>query len=103
MTDIGDLERGLRWFEEAMRTSPNDLRLALDYARTLLLAGRPTDAEAIVAGLPPTDPARFVYLAQSRIMTGRTDEASGDVRKGLRRFPSDARLIGQAQELGIAP
>jgi hypothetical protein len=102
-TDVGDLDSGLRWFEQARRTSPNDLRLALDHARTLLLAGRPEEAEALVVALPPTDPARFVYLAQSRIMTGRSDEARQDVREGLERFPTDARLQGQAVELGLEP
>jgi len=103
LTDVGDLDGGLRWFEVATRTSPNDLRLALDHARTLLLAGRPQDAEAIVAPLPPTDPARFVYLAQSKIMTGRPEEAREDVREGLMRFPRDARLLAQASELDVEP
>jgi hypothetical protein len=103
LTDVGDYEAGLRWFELATATSPNDLRLKLDHARTLLMAGRPGEAEALVAPLPPTDPARFVYLAQSRIMTGRTDEARRDVQDGLARFPTDERLIGQARELGIEP
>jgi len=103
LTDLGDMEGGLRWFEQATRTSPNDLGLALEYARALLLAGRPAEAEAIVAPLPPTDPARFVYLAQSKIMTGREEEARGDVREGLARFPGDERLRGQARELESAP
>jgi hypothetical protein len=103
LTEIGDLDGGLRWFEQAVRTSPNDLRLALDYARTLLLAGRPGEAEAIAAPLPPTDPTRFVYLAQSKIMTDRPDEARTDVTEGLLRFPGDARLIGQARDLGLGP
>jgi tetratricopeptide (TPR) repeat protein len=103
LTDGGDYDAGLRWFERATVTSPNDLRLKLDYARALLLAGRPAVAEALVDPLPGTDPARFVYLAQSRIMTGRLDEAREDVQEGLARFPNDARLIGQARELGIEP
>jgi tetratricopeptide (TPR) repeat protein len=103
LTDAGDYEAGLRWFERATATSPNDLRLKLDYARALLLAGRPAEAEALVAPLPGTDPARFVYLAQSRIMTDRPDEAREDLREGLARFPNDARLIDQARELGIEP
>jgi predicted Zn-dependent protease len=103
LTDGGDYDAGLRWFERATATSPNDLRLKLDYARALLLAGRPAEAEALVAPLPGTDPARFVYLAQSRILTGRLDEAREDVQEGLTRFPNDARLIGQARELGIEP
>jgi len=103
LTDVGDYEGGLRWFEVATATSPNDLRLKLDHARTLLMAGRPAEAEALVAPLPGTDPARYVYLAQSRIMTDRPGEARRDVLEGLERFPSDERLIGQARELGIEP
>jgi hypothetical protein len=102
LTDLGDLDGGLPWFERAVRTNPNDLGLTLDYARALLMAGRAAEAEALAAPLPPTDPARFIYLAQSKIMAGRTDEAREDVREGLSRFPRDGRLLGQAQELGLA-
>lgn len=99
LTDVGDLDGGLRWYGQAVRTNPNDLGLALDRVRALLLAGRPSEAEEIASALPPTDPARFVYLAQSKIMTGRPDEARVDVREGLERFPTDPRLLGQADEL----
>jgi len=101
LTDVADYDAGLGWYEQARQTNPNDLGLALDHARALLLADRPTEAEALTSALPPTDPARFVYLAQSRIAAGRLDEAREDVREGLDRFPADARLRGQAIDLGV--
>jgi len=101
LTEVGDYTSGLRWFEEARQASPNDLGLALDYARALLLAGQPQKAESLVEPLPPSDPARFVYLAQSRLMTGRREAARAAVRAGLARFPGDARLLAQAHELGV--
>jgi hypothetical protein len=102
LAGVADHAAALRWYEQARQTNPNDLGLALDHARTLLMAGRPGEAEALAASLPPTDPARFVYLAQSKIMSGRSDEAAEDVRQGIERFPADPRLRAQAEELGIA-
>lgn len=103
LTEVGDLDGGLRWYQRARETNPNDLGLALDEVRVLLVAERPEEAGEIANALPPTDPARFVYLAQSRIMTGRSDEAAVVVRNGLERFPADERLRGQARDLGLRP
>lgn len=64
---------------------------------------RPTPRQSWPHSHRPTDPARFVYLAQSKIMTSRSDEAREDVREGLTKFPRDERLLGQAEELGLEP
>lgn len=99
--DAGDTERGLEWLGRAHEANPNDALLALDYARTLLIAGRSTEAEAIVRPIPSfLHPSRSVYLAQSLIFQGRAAEAAEAVRDGLSHFPDDARLLGQARELG---
>jgi protein O-mannosyl-transferase len=103
LTNAGDPDRGLEWFDRAIETNPNDYRLRLDRVRALLLAGRSVQAEEAVAGLPGGDPARFVYLAQSLIMQNRPKEASDVVHEGLMAFPRDVRLIRQANDLGLAP
>jgi len=103
ITDSGDYERGLTWFDRAIETSPNDYRLRLDRIRALLLSGRAAEAEAAATELPGGDPAQFVYLAQAQIMQGRSDEAREVVHEGLMAFPTDIRLIRQADELGLAP
>jgi protein O-mannosyl-transferase len=103
LTDAGRPDRGIEWFERAVETNPNDLLLHLDHARALLLGRRPDEAESVIVPLPPADPARFVYLAQSMIMRGRPEEARVIVREGLLRFPLDVRLQRQARELGLGP
>lgn len=100
--DAGDLERGAEWLRRAHATNPNSALLALDYARGLLLTGRGPQAEAIVRPIPPaTHPSQSVFLAQSLILQGREAEAAEAVRVGLGHFPDDARLRGQARQLGL--
>jgi tetratricopeptide (TPR) repeat protein len=100
---MGEIDRGIEWLRLAGETNPNELRIQLDYVRGLLLARRSEEAYAIVSKLPLLDPARAVYLTQSLIQLNRPDEARAAVLDGLARFPGDARLQGQAVELGVAP
>ena len=103
LVDAGQFDRGLEWLAQARELNPNELRVALEYVRGLLLAGRSGQALSVVTDLPPFDPARDVYLAQSLILLERLDEARTAVREGLTRFPADPRLQGQARDLGLAP
>ena len=103
LIDAQEHERGLDWLRQAVDLNPNELRLQLDYVRGLLLAGRSEEARGIVSGLPPADPARDVYLAQSHIQLDQPDRAREAVRDGLTRFPEEARLLRQARELGMDP
>ena len=103
LIDAGEQTRGLEWLRQAVDLNPNELRLRLDFVRGLLFAGRSEEALALVAGLPPADPARDVYLTQSHIQLDQPDRARKAVQEGLARFPKDARLIRQAQELGVSP
>jgi len=98
----GDLERGLVWLSRAVESNPNGALLTLDYARALLMAGRSTEAEAIVRPVPPgLHPSRSVFLAQSLIFQDRRSEAMEAVREGLQYFPEEQRLLDQARELGV--
>ena len=103
LIDAGEQTRGLEWLSQAVDLNPNELRLQLDLVRGLLLAGRSAEAVALVSGLPPADPARDVYLTQSHIQLDQLDRAREAVQEGLSRFPEDARLRGQARELGVSP
>lgn len=103
LVDAGRFDRGLEWLRRAGDLNPNEFRVQLDYARGLLLAGRPDEAYAVVVRLPPVDPARDVYLTQSHIQRDRRDDAWSAVREGLSRFPNDPRLRGQAEGLGMDP
>ena len=103
LIDAGEQTRGLEWLSQAVDLNPNELRLQLDFVRGLLLAGRSEEAVALVSGLPPADPARDVYLTQSHIQLDQPDRAREAVQEGLSRFPEDARLLGQARELGVGP
>ena len=103
LVGIGEIDRGLEWLQRARQTNPNELRIHLDYVRGLLMARRPDQAYAIVSELPPLDPAQAVYLTQSLIQLNRLDEARSTVLQGLSQFPNDARLQGQAAELGVGP
>ena len=102
LIDAGEQIQGLEWLKQAVDTNPNELRLQLDFVRGLLLAGRSEEAQVIVSGLPPFDPARDVYLTQSHIQLGQPDLALEAVQGGLSRFPEDARLRHQARELGVS-
>jgi predicted Zn-dependent protease len=102
LVEAGDLEGGLVWLAGAVERSPNSALLVLDYARALLLAGRSEEAEPLLRPVPPAvHPSRSVFLAQSLIFQGRDGEAEAVVREGLRFFPSDARLLEQARQLGL--
>ena len=103
LIDAGEQTRGLEWLSRAVDLNPNELRLQLDFVRGLLLAGRSEEAVALLSGLPPADPARDVYLTQSHIQLDQPDRAREAVQEGLSRFPADARLLGQARELGVDP
>ena len=103
LIDAGEQTGGLEWLSQAVDLNPNELRLQLDFVRGLLLAGRSEEAVALVSGLPPADPARDVYLTQSHIQLDQPDRAREAVQEGLSRFPEDARLLGQARELGVGP
>ena len=103
LIDAGEQTRGLEWLSQAVDLNPNELRLQLDFVRGLLLAGRSEEAVALVSGLPPADPARDVYLTQSYVQLHQPDRAREAVQEGLSRFPEDARLLGQARELGVGP
>jgi thioredoxin-like negative regulator of GroEL len=103
LVDAGEEERGVEWLSQAVDLNPNELRLQLDLVRGLLMAGRSEEAVALVSGLPPADPARDVYLTQSHIQLDQPDRARDAVLEGLARFPEDARLMGQARDLGVSP
>ena len=102
LVDAGQEERGVEWLSQAVDLNPNELRLQLDLVRGLLMAGRSQEAVALVSGLPPADPARDVYLTQSHIQLDQPDRAREAVLEGLARFPEDARLMGQARDLGVS-
>ena len=103
LIDAGEQSRGLEWLSRAVDLNPNELRLRLDLVRGLLLAGRSEEALALVSGLPPSDPARDVYLTQSHIQLNQPKRARQAVQEGLARFPKDARLMGQARVLEASP
>ena len=103
LIDAGQFERGLEWLRQAGDLNPNELGVQLDYVRGLLMAGLSEEALSVVSALPSFDPARDVYLTQSHIQLNQLEEARAAVRQGLSRFPSDSRLRGQADELGIDP
>jgi len=103
LTDRGDLERGILWFDRAIETNPVELRLRLDHVRAVLMAGRAGEGEALAENLPGTDPSRWVYWGQSLIMQSMPDSAEAVVERGLELFPDDARLLRQARELAAAP
>ncbi len=103
LIDAGQQDRGLEWLEQAIDLNPNELRLQLAFVRGLLMAERSEEALALVSGLPPSDAARDVYLTQSHIQLDQPNLALEAVQEGLSRFPQDARLMGQARELGVRP
>jgi thioredoxin-like negative regulator of GroEL len=99
LIDAGDQAQGVEWLRQAVGVNPNELGLQLDFVRGLLLTGRSEEALVIVSSLPPTDPARDVYLTQSHIQLDQPDRAREAAQQGLARFPEDARLRRQAREL----
>lgn len=102
LLEEGMTERALERYRQAVEINPNEARLTLDFARALILSGRPGEAEEVTRPIPPwLDPSRSVYLAQSLIEQGREEEAREVVREGLELFPGETRLTGQAERLGI--
>jgi tetratricopeptide (TPR) repeat protein len=102
LIDSGKVEEGLRWLRAAVALNPNQALVVLDLARALILAGEVEEAERRVRLIPSgLHPSRSVYLAQSLIEQAREDEARDIVAEGLRLFPEDVRLRGQARQLGI--
>lgn len=100
LVDANRVEEGLRWYRSAVELNPNQALVVLDFARALILAGEVEEAERRIGPIPPgLHPSRSVYLAQSLIGQGRTDEARAVVTEGLRFFPDDARLRDQARQL----
>ena len=100
LVEANRLEEGLRWYGSAVDLNPNQALVVLDFARALILAGQAEEAELRLRPIPAgLHPSRSVYLAQSLIEQGRTDEARAVVAEGLRLFPEDARLLGQEQQL----
>jgi tetratricopeptide (TPR) repeat protein len=100
LLDADRLEEGLRWYRSAVELNPNQALVILDFARALILAGEVEEAERRLRPIPAAlHASRSVYLAQSLIEQGRTDEARAVVTEGLRLFPEDARFLGQAQQL----
>jgi tetratricopeptide (TPR) repeat protein len=100
LVDANRLEEGLRWYRSAVELNPNQALVVLDFARALILSGEAEEAERRLQSIPAgLHPSRSVYLAQSLIEQGRTDEARAVVEDGLRLFPDDTRLLGQQQQL----
>ncbi len=100
LVEAGNIDQGLLWLGRAVELNPNGVRSTLEYARALLLAGRSAEAEALMRPIPhQLDPSVSVYLAQSLIFQDRHEEALRAVTRGLERFPSDERLLGQQRLL----
>lgn len=100
LVEAGNIDQGLLWLGRAVELNPNGVRVTLEYARALLLAGRSAETEALMRPIPHhLDPAVSVYLAQSLIFQDRHEEALQAVTRGLERFPSDERLLEQQRLL----
>lgn len=102
LTSEGRPAAALPWFRSALELSPADANLILGYARALLLAGDPIQAERVARRVPEgLHPARAAYLSQALLEQGRDEEAREVVRGGLQRFPDDPRLRAQAEAMGV--
>ena len=91
---LQDLPRALRLLRAAFERDPADSRAESDYARALIRAGRPDDAEtillAVVARNPRFAPAYF-HLADLHAMRGEIPKALSWAERGLRLDPKDPR------------
>src|SRR5882762_17497 len=54
--ELGEPERGISLFEEALKISPNDAETGLDYCRLLLQQDKPTEARTVVEQILPSAP-----------------------------------------------
>jgi len=54
--ELGEPERGISLFEEALKISPNDAETGLDYGRLLLQQDKPTEARTVVEQILPSAP-----------------------------------------------
>jgi len=87
----GDAERAAQIFAQVVEMAPEDPVAVAGYARALLAAGRPEEAEAALATLPPEkakDPA--VSRAQSALALAREAKPVDDLQPLRDRVAADA-------------
>ncbi len=82
----GDMDKCLVCYDEALRLLPNDRNLCLEYAQTLLNAGKHAGLAAYISGLPLEyqEQPRFQYLeAAADVALGKYDRAEAIMLKPL--------------------
>lgn len=82
----GDADACLNAYHEALKLLPNDRNLCLEYAQTLLNAGKAAELDAYIASLPESyrEQPRFLYLqAAADVSLGRYEEAEAIMLRPL--------------------
>ncbi len=98
--DMGDVDRGLALFHEALKIDPNDGRAQLGIGCTLLQQGKAAEARAWLlkaATRPDSAGMAHTALAQMSIEEGQLAEAEGHLRAAIRADPTHPAAH---QELG---
>jgi tetratricopeptide (TPR) repeat protein len=101
-------------YRKALELNPTDEATQFQLAQTLLRAGSPTEAAALLEPLRRQEPGKMVVglsLAEAKRQLGRLDEARGILEELAAQYPRDpqvlvsrgrvARELGQSEEAEV--
>ena len=96
---VGDTESAIRYFEEGIRSDPENPLLAIALAANYIQAGRYGDGQQLLESLPDSDDSRYykkALLIASYLRSGATEQAKAEAAQMLEEAPDDVLILAIA-------